>query len=112
MLNKNQYTAEYLRPCRRFATAEREKMKKSAYKKYKEHKSDSIIDMVMDKKLSIENLVDISYCIDKDPVQLGKIFIAATEKARENDFQHEDIENIAEIAINLAYNFCEVNKII
>ncbi len=87
-------------------------MKKSAYKKYKEHKSDSVLDMVINEKLSIKDLVDISHCINKDPVQLGKIFVAATEKARENDYKHEDIEDIAEIAINLAYNFCEVNKII
>lgn len=87
-------------------------MKKSAYAKYKAHKSDSVLDMVMNKKLSIEDLVDISHCIDNDPIQLGKIFKAATEKARESDFTHEDIENLAEIAINLALDYCEVNKII
>lgn len=87
-------------------------MNKSKYAKYKAHKSDSVHEMVMNKKLTIEDLVDISHCIDSNPVQLGKIFTAATEKARKNDFKHEDIENLAEIAINLALDYCKVNKII
>lgn len=87
-------------------------MNKSKYTKYKAHKSDSVLDMITNKKLSIEDLVDISHCINNDPVQLGKIFKAATEKARENDFKHKDIENLAEIAINLAIDYCEVNKIV
>ena len=87
-------------------------MNKSKYEKYKAHKSDSVIDMIMNKKLSITDLVDISHCINNDPVQLGKIFRAAAEKAKENNYKHEDIENLAEIAVNLALDFCEVNKII
>lgn len=44
-------------------------MKKSIYAKYKAHKSDSVLDMIMNKKLSIEDLVDISHCINNDPEQ-------------------------------------------